>query len=345
MTTTRTGIIGAVVFLIISLVTAFVIPIVRFQPWYQWWSKHQPTSGVKMSCVPLALLAYRASASILYDIASLVVSENNQLTQSWQADFIMYVMERWAVDVAPADTACVTPASMCLSIAPQPGEPGHDTPPRVVAGKAGSYTGPDFTAWPDDIVQDPRYANYGIEILWKAVLASWGVTPGDPVKGPLVNGGWNKEPSNFLNMRYKIPYDSDLIGSFLTGSRTAPDGHILYPEALPTLLGFNPAAGAMGWIGLLRISGNWGGMGIAELQSQVWASDLAKVPQAASPIKKSAGSCIASAASQGVSMGTMGAFLGIAIAGGPVGWLAAGGAALFGLTGGIIGAAENNWCS
>lgn len=341
----NTAIIGAIVCFILAIIVAFTIPILRFRPWFKWWNSHQPKNGTKLKCLPLSLLAYRSSSTIVYDIVSLFVSEQNQVSEGWALDFFMSIMERWAVDIVPKERGYLTPSSMCFSIAPQPGEPGHDHPPVVTSGMGG-YQGPDFTAWPADLLGNKEYDQFGQDVLWRAVLASWGITqasPDDINKGIFVSGTWNDAPSNFLSNIYKMPCNSDLIGAFLTGLGNSPkDGHKMFPEGFRLLMGIQTLQLVGGWVGFTKSAGEWGGMGYDEMWRQIWAENHPSVPDAANPVKKSTGSCLASAGSQGLSMGGAGAFLGAALAGaGPAGWFIAAGGALFGAIGFGLGWAEN----
>ncbi len=330
---------GAVIAGLTYLVLLFVTPLIRFQPWFHWWNSHQPKDGAKQRCMPMALLAYQSSAAFLYGIAGLfLISENQKLEYSWQAEFLLSVMGRWAIDVA--DKGFLTPYGLCTSIAPQKGEPFHDNPqnkPNVSAGPNDSW--PGFVGWPQDL-DAPTKAKYGMRMLWTGVLASWGVTVGAQDNPNVDEDKWTSlddSPSNFLWRLYGIPGDSSLVKAFVQNSMNDPDGNPWFPEALATMLGVDSESGAGGWVGLLRAGGDWGGYGLISMEAYVWAHNVSHLPDAKSPLKKCGAEGAASSAMQGLNLGAMGAMAFAAVAP-PFGMIFGGLAGLVG--GGLLGAAQ-----
>jgi hypothetical protein len=164
---------GAIIAGLTYLVLLFVTPLVRFQPWFKWWNDHQPKDGAEQRCMPMALLAYQSSATFLYGIAELfMIAENQKLEYSWQAEFLLSVMGRWAVDVA--DPGFLTPYGLCTSIAPQKNDAFHDKNTPRVQGSGDSW--PSFVGWPQDQSDDTK-TKYGIRMLWTGAKSTSGPRP------------------------------------------------------------------------------------------------------------------------------------------------------------------------
>lgn len=327
-------VVGFLVALATYLTIIFVTPLFIFKPWFDWWKTHQPANGITQTCLPLALLAYQSSAEILFWIASLfMVNENQKLSYTWQAEFLLNVMGRWAVDLAP--NGFLTPYALCTSIAPQPGDSFYKPLPTV-SGDGDRW--PSFRGWP---AEQPKTitSKYSQRSLWQGVLASWGcaVNPKDPTRIlPDTGNVWQNSPSNFLFTKYGIPYDSELCESFVLGTDADADGKEWFKDALAALLGVDADSGAGGWVGLLRGGGDWGSYGLFSMEAYVWAHDITKLPDPTSVVKKCGGAGWASAGMQALNTGVMGAMLFSAVAF-PWGALAIGG---LGLLGGVLGLAQ-----
>jgi hypothetical protein len=327
---------GAIIAGLTYLVLLFVTPLVRFQPWFKWWDDHQPKDGNKQRCMPMALLAYQSSATFLYGIAELfMISENQKLDHSWQAEFLLRVMGRYGVDVA--NPGFLTPYGLCTSIAPQKGDAFHDDPHKQPSVQGSGTSWPDFQGWPQDQSDDMKQ-KYGMRNLWMGLLASWGVTTGakTPNYNPKIWESNDTSPSNFLWQLYRIPGNSALVEAFVQNSKNDQSGNPWFPEALTTMLGINSESGAGGWVGLLRAGGDWGGYGLISMEAYIWAHEVSNLPDEKSPLKKCGAPGVASAALQGLNMAAMGAMTGAAAGG--WGALIGGIAGLLG--GGLLGAAQ-----
>lgn len=321
---------GAIFAGITYLVLIFATPMVRFKPWNDWWSSHQPPAGtLSQNCMPMALLAYQSSATFLYGIASLfMTSENQRLDHSWQAEFLLNTMGRWAVDVAPG--GFLTPYNLCTSIAPQKGDAFYRNAPHVNASGDGRW--PSFTGWPQD-VDEPKYSP---KQLWVGVMDSWGSKANDDNTLNYDKSTWETTTSNFLWQLYQIPGDSSLVAAFVLNTYSDHDKTPWFPEAMATLLGVDSNSGAGGWVGLLRAGGDWGGYGLIKMEAYIWAENRSSLPPPSSPLKTCGLAGVASSVMQGLNMGAM-TLMALAETG-PLGMLFGG---VFGaLLGGFLGGAQ-----
>ena len=334
--------IGAVFMLVVYLILVFIAPLIRFKPWMDWWKKHQ-VKDYPVDCMPLKLMAYKDSSVILYDMARLfLINESQNLAESWQVDFLLGILQRWAIDVAPS--GFLTPYGCCASIEPQTGNPVFDKPPNVITMSVpGVYDGPGFTGWPSVVKQNPEFKDAPVLGLWKAILYTWGCVPDFGSKTINCGGQWTTDPSNFLWNQYRIPCDSSLCESFMLETATDASGRMWFKTAMQELLGINKASGVGGWVGLVKAGGSWGGYGLDGLNAYIWSDNV--LPTPTSPVEKCSGKDVASSVSQGLSMGAAFAFLGgpvataaFSAAAGPIGILVGG--ALGMLTGGLLGAVE-----
>lgn len=310
----------------------FITPLFRFKPWYKWWKKHQPP-GNPQRCMPMALLAYKSSANILYGIAELfLVHQNQKLEHAWQAEFLLNVMGRWAVDVAP--NGFLTPYNMCTSLAPIDGDAFYkEHVPRV---EARGNEWPTFNGWPQDL-PDRIKSKFPPLMLWRGVLSSWGCRISQTGGIDYDSKAWTTNKSNFLYKFYAIPGDSALCMSFMLQTHTDSKGNVWFPLALSTLLGIESDSGAGGWVGLLRAGGDWGGFGLLSMETYVWAHETSSLPQPASLLESCGTSGAAAAALQGMNMGAMGAMALAAVAP-PIGMI--GGAIGGMIAGGFLGASQ-----
>ncbi len=330
----------ALALLLVFVVVLFVTPLIRFQPWFAWWKRHQKPKE-PVSCVSLALLAYQSSMSVLYDVAQLFVHENLQIGAPWQADFLQGILDRWAVEYTKPNL--LTPYGCCVSVAPQPGNPSYKLKPNVEPSKGkGRYQGTPFIAWPYELLENPVYAQYSQRELWWGVFAAWGCFESPDKPGYLVAKGgcsdcdalW-QDRSNFLYHGYRIPRESPLCAAFVIGTSADPGENVWLPDAMASLLGVNEVSGAGGWVGLLRAGGDWGGMGLLGMERIVWSVDAAALPPKDPPVKKCGAPGVAAAGVQGLNLGAMGAFTAMATPAGPFGAVIGGVLGL--VAGGVLG--------
>src|SRR5690606_6964342 len=104
---------------------------------------------------------------------------------------------------------------------------------------------------------------------------NWGVT----FEGGKYNVDQTKWQSgdNFLWNDWGIPGDSILVQGFITGSATY-NGVTLFPFLLASLLGNPVHQNVGGWYGFVWQGGDWGGLGLAQLETIVWASNDSHKP-------------------------------------------------------------------
>lgn len=324
---------GAILALITYILILFFTPLVRFRPWTNWWKSHQPKDDTQ-SCAPMLLLAYQSSSTFLYDIARLfLITENQKLQYDWQSEFILSIMGRWAMDMPNKGDGFLTPYGLCTSIAPQMGDtffnPRPDVGPNIPKW-------PAFDTWPAYVSNEIK-KKYSQRDLWLGILSLWGLQSSTNSPYYIYNcETWRSKESNFLWRKYQIPGDSSLCLSFVTNTYEDTHGNLWFPISLSTMLGINSDSGAGGWIGLLRSGGDWGDYGLDEMSTYIWSNNKASLPKSHSPLSHCGGPGVASAMTQGISLG-----LSAAMALGPLGWAAA----LFGggtiaLVGGLLGAAQ-----
>lgn len=356
----------AIFIVVVVLLIQVLLPIVSYSKWFQWWRDNNTdnNTGIKYNCLPLTLMAFYNSNTLMYNIVKLFTLRQNQFDHDWYIYFINGIMESQAVGIVPGGLC--TPRSLCESLVPytlfitmQEAQNYNNSiqdinlklqiPPLLGSGQ-GSNQKFKLT-----VSKYPKL--YDVEAqgaTWREVLIGWGA--GDPLNkkykydsklwfgnSPSANRGaktlegqtWDgkKFPCwmNFL-AQWGIPGDAPVIKAYLSKEASDVQG-ALYQTLLNPLLGVKTSnLSRGGWLGYLREGGDFNGMGLAEANRLLYSQDAdSRQPKFLPPDKQS---CNPADLAQGtISMGLAGAFGGAALAGTEAG------AAVGGPLGALIGTA------
>lgn len=354
---------------VVVILIQFLLPIVSFSKWFQWWRDNNTDN--KYNCLPLTLMAFYNSNTLMYNIVKLFTLQQNQFDHDWYIYFITGIMESQAVGIVPGGLC--TPRSLCESLQPDTlfittqDATNYNTtrdnniklqipPPGPLLGSGRDTNKFTLTVSNYPELYDVEYH----EATWRDVLIGWGAEDPldsstnqyDPERWFSANGEkpmqsrgattldkkdtWNGANfpcwMNYL-ARWGIPGNAPVIKAYLSG-KSADDQGALYKTLLNPLLGVKSSnLSRGGWLGYLREGGDFQGRGLSEANRLLYSSDSKIKPKFLPSDKQS---CNPADLAQGtINMGLAGAFGGAALAGTEAG--AAVGGPLGALFGAVIG--------
>jgi hypothetical protein len=359
----------AIFIVVVIILLQVLLPIVSYSKWFQWWRDNNTDN--KYNCLPLSLMAFYNSNTLMYNIVKLFTLQQNQFNHDWYIYFISGIMESQAVGIVPGGLC--TPRSLCESLQPDTLYITTQDATQYNSQLQGSQNLNLQIQIPHNLLGAEKGSNkfkltvskypklYDVEaqgVSWRKVLIGWGAEdPQDTTtykynaelwfsfndeNPPISRGakGWNGKNfpcwMNFL-ARWGIPGDAPVIKAYLS-KKSADDQGPLYQTLLNPLLGVKSSnLSGGGWLGYLREGGDFNGRGLAEANRLLYSQDHVK-PKFL-PSDKSQQCNPADLASGTINMGLAGAFGGAALAGAETG-TAVGGplGALFGaVIGGVSG--------
>lgn len=342
---------------VVVILIQFLLPIVSFSKWFQWWRDNNTDN--KYNCLPLTLMAFYNSNTLMYNIVKLFTLQQNQFDHDWYIYFITGIMESQAVGIVPGGLC--TPRSLCESLMPytliitendvksynakiNPNLKIKIPKPLLQGGEEGSNKKFKLT-----VSKYPKlYDVKGQGVSWREVLIGWGAEdPQNPTTYPYkatlwfsfndTNPGANRVTANFpcwMNFlaRWGIPGNAPVITAYLSKKSADPQG-ALYQTLLNPLLGVKTSnLSRGGWLGYLREGGDFNGRGLSEANRLLYSQD--QKPKFL-PSDKSRQCNPAALATGTINMAMGGGFVGFALAGTEAGAV---GGPLGALFGAVIGA-------
>ena len=298
----------------------FIVPILQFYDWIEWWNEITKLPGESYKCIDMIALAYNQNAAKwVYDLYSMNQTFRGSFTNVVEAEFLMNLLMTQSTLVRPKDGR-LGPRELCYSVIP---------------------TGRQFN-YPETIYD------------WRVLVAKWVGIPEHEFERLGAEGGmnayvkaganpktWESENTeeNFLFQTWGFTWNSPIIVAFITNwASTDPRGGVkLYKGTLLTQLlsqDFNP-----------ELSGGWKGMlqtyltqsetrNIADIETYLWSS-LGSLPKWYSHNKAAKKKCTfgnyGSAIGSGAGLAGAGIGVGFMLGGPP-------GAVIGGIIGGLVGA-------
>jgi len=213
----------------------FVVPILNFYDWIEWWKKQTSMPGQEFDCVDMIAMAYKQNgANWVYDLYALNQTSRKTFVSDVESEFLMTLLMSQSTLVRPTDGS-LGPRELCYSVIP---------------------TGRQVQ-WPDNILD------------WRIKVAEWvGITKHsfevledqagmkayhDAGANPR---SWEEDEENFLFRTWGFTYDSPIVIAFITkwDSTEADGGVKLHAGNLMTQFlskDYSPELSG-GWKGLLQ---------------------------------------------------------------------------------------------
>lgn len=290
--------------IILALSWLFLYPLVLYLFWFRWKKRQDPQN--KYDCLSIAKLAYYQYNYPAYLITN-SVSGSFRFDSGWWALFIQSLLTSQAKGtIQPGNpfVGLLTPKTLCETLAPDDADMIYPT------GKS----------------------------EWRKLLSQWAGLGGSlpTVANYKPNQStWQSAQGNFLR-DWGVTPDSPMVLAFITNASTMPNGSLLYPEAINSLLGISGVSNVNGWFGFLK-DNNFNSL--VELERQVWSSEqLPRYQKAKQTHTCKPGSVITQALIQGAAFGGMAAISTAEL--GPV----AGFSALLGLAIGTVSGLVSSHC-
>ncbi len=358
---------------VVVILIQILLPIVSFSKWFQWWRDNNTDN--KYNCLPLSLMAFYNSNTLMYNIVKLFTLQQNQFDHDWYIYFITGIMESQAIGIVPGGLC--TPRSLCESLQPDTlfitkndadkynlGIKRFSNPNlniKIPGGLLGSNEGNN--KFKLTVSKYPKLYDVKVQgVSWREVLISWGAEdplypdkykydsnlwfsfnddPPLPSRGAMTPNGTKWDGKNFpcwLNYlaRWGIPGNAPVIKAYLSKKSADPQG-ALYQTLLNPLLGVKTSnLSGGGWLGYLREGGDFNGRGLSEANRLLYSEDQQK-PKFL-PSDKSQQCNPADLAQGTINMAMGGGFVGFALAGTEAGAVGGPLGALFGaVIGGVSG--------
>jgi hypothetical protein len=345
----------AIFIVVVVLLLQFLLPIASYSKWFQWWREHN-TADNKYNCLPLTLMAFYNSNTLMYNIVKLFTLRQNQFDHDWYIYFISGIMEAQAIDIIPGGLC--TPRSLCESLMTK----NLEAPPgsRTFLQKKLNLKGNDNMLGGTidnnknfmlEVSKYPLLYKLPSNMNWKDILIGWGAAgTSNRTKYQTDDKRWtSKLPSriqdafpcwmNFL-AKWGIPCDAPVVTAYITGKSADDSGNPLFPSLMKPLLGITSSnLSGGGWLGYLREGGDFAGRGLAEANRQLYSIDRDDRPNYIKP-KNWQPPCNTASLVQGATgLGMGGAFAGAALGGADTGGVVGGplGAVIGGIIGGVAG--------
>ena len=234
-------------------------------------------------------IAYFKNNIILFKIKNLFGDGSKKFDSNAWIYFITSLLYGAAVNVVP--NGYVTPKSICESLIPEAGQKWN-IPVEPINGKY---------EWPNSTTD------------WQNLFIKWANLPSDIRQLPESHykpdlDAWENEKNNFLKP-WGLKPSSPLLMGFITGWRTYKND-ILYPTAMNPLLGMKSGILGGGWWGFLNSGSQFSDMGLDEINSIIWASE---VPVEIANANYSSKCNVANIAQGAIGTGMGGGFIGAAI--------------------------------
>lgn len=348
----------AIFIVVVIILLQVLLPIVSYSKWFQWWRDNNTDN--KYNCLPLSLMAFYNSNTLMYNMVKLFTLRQNQFDHDWYIYFISGIMESQAVGIVPGGLC--TPRSLCESLLPdtvsitmrEVNDYNNAEAKQNLQIKIPTWLGSTEDGNKKFKLTVPKWL-YDVKtqgVTWREVLIGWGAAGtvdkktntykqeiwfsaigDDPQTSRLNNTAKFPCWMNFL-AKWGIPGDAPVITAYISG-QSADDQGDLFKTLLNPLLGVKSSnLSGGGWLGYLREGGDFNGRGLAEANRQLYSQDQ-KVKPKFLPPDKSQQCNPADLATGTINMGLAGAFGGAALAGTEAG--AAVGGPLGALAGAVIG--------